>query len=157
MSQARDTGNVGTSGPALTIDLPVFDRNQGRIAVEQATRQQLFDEYSARLFTARADIARAVAELQSLTQQVSAAEAALPKLQDLVQIYHTAVLEGNADILSYYAARNALATQRLELLKLRQSVAELGIALELAAGQYFPSVPLLPTMPGQTGPGIGTP
>jgi len=149
-TQARDTGNVGTSGPALTIDLPVFDRNQGRVAVERATRQQLFDEYSARLFTARADIARAVAELQSLTRQISAAEAALPKLQQLVQIYHTAVLEGNADILSYYAARNTLATQRLELLKLQQTVAELGIALELAAGRYFPSTPLLPATPGRT-------
>ena len=156
-AHARDTGNVITSGPALTIDLPVFDRNQGRIAVEHATRQQLFDEYSARLFTARADVARAVAELQSLTQQVSAAEAALPKLQQLVQIYQTAVLERNADILSYYAARNTLATQRLDLLKLQQSRAELGVALELAAGQYFPNVPLLPSTPGQTGSGKGTP
>ena len=156
-AHARDTGNVITSGPALTIDLPVFDRNQGRIAVEHATRQQLFDEYSARLFTARADVARAVAELQSLTQQVSAAEAALPKLQQLVQIYQTAVLERNADILSYYAARNTLATQRLDLLKLQQSRAELGIALELAAGQYFPNVPLLPSTPGQPGSGKGTP
>lgn len=156
-AHARDTGDVITSGPALTIDLPVFDRNQGRIAVEHATRQRLFDEYSARLFTARADVARAVAELQSLTQQVSAAEAALPKLQQLVQIYYTAVLEGNADILSYYAARNTLATQRVDLLKLQQSVAELGIALELAAGRYFPSVPLRPGAPGQTERGKGTP
>jgi outer membrane protein TolC len=156
-AHARDTGNVITSGPALTIDLPVFDRNQGRIAAEHATRQQLFDEYSARLFTARADVARAVVELQSLTRQVSAAEAALPKLQQLVQIYQTAVLERNADILSYYAARNTLATQRLDLLKLQQSRAELGIALELAAGQYFPNVPSLPSTPGQTGSGTGTP
>lgn len=156
-THARDTGDVGTSGPAITIDLPVFDRNQGRIAVERATRQQLFDEYSARLFTARADIARAVAELQSLTQQVSAAETALPKFQQLVQIYQTAMLEGNADILSYYAARNTLATQRLDLLKLQQSVAELGIALELAAGRYFPSTPLRSVAPGQTGSGKGAP
>ncbi len=155
--QARDTGNVGTSGSAITIDLPVFDRNQGHIAVEHATRQQLFDEYSARLFTARADVARAVAEIQSLTQQISAAEAALPKLQRLVQIYQAVVLERNADILSYYAARNTLATQRLDLLKFQQSRAETGIALEIAAGRYFTSSPPFSSAPGQAEDGKGTP
>ena len=43
-SQLRDTTNVVTSGFGVTIDLPVFDRNQGHIAIERATRKQLFDE-----------------------------------------------------------------------------------------------------------------
>ena len=35
----RDTSDVRTLGPQITFDLPIFDRNQGNIVVEEATRQ----------------------------------------------------------------------------------------------------------------------
>ena len=88
---------------------------------------------------------------------ITATETALSKLERLTQIYQTAMLEGNADILSYYAARNTLATQRIDLLKLGQSLAELGIALETAAGQYFSGSTLPPVIPSQPGSGQGAP
>ena len=43
---SSDTTNVHTTGFGITIDLPIFDRNQGNIAIETATRQKLFDEYA---------------------------------------------------------------------------------------------------------------
>jgi cobalt-zinc-cadmium efflux system outer membrane protein len=61
---SSDTTNVHTAGFGITIDLPIFDRNQGNIAIETATRQKLFDEYAARLFEARSDIATAVADIR---------------------------------------------------------------------------------------------
>ncbi|MGH8165237.1 MAG: TolC family protein, partial [Rhodanobacteraceae bacterium] len=36
-NRLSDTSNVHTLGPAVTIDLPIFDRAQGTIAVERAT------------------------------------------------------------------------------------------------------------------------
>ena len=36
--RAGDNTNVITTGFGVTIDLPLFDRNQGAIAVEDATR-----------------------------------------------------------------------------------------------------------------------
>ena len=48
----NDTTPVYTAGPTLTIGLPIFDHNQGNIAIERATRQHLHDEYQARLDTA---------------------------------------------------------------------------------------------------------
>ena len=63
-----------TTGFGVTIDLPLFDRNQGAIAVEDATRTKLFDEYVARLFEARGEIARIVADMNSLRRQIEAAE-----------------------------------------------------------------------------------
>lgn len=155
--EARDTGNVVTAGFAITVDLPIFDRNQGQIALERATRQQLFDEYSSRLFTATAEVGRALADMASTKQQIHAAEAFLANLHSLVHLYNTAVLEGNADILSYYTARNTLATQQLELLKLKQTLAELGIALEIAAGRYFPGYDFPPSSPQQGPHGQGGP
>ena len=40
-------------GPQVTLELPIFNQNQGNIAIETATRQQLHDEYAARLTAAR--------------------------------------------------------------------------------------------------------
>ena len=75
-SRASDTTNVHTLGFAITIDLPIFDRNQGNIAIEKATRQKLFDEYVTRIFEAHSDVATALADIRSLNRQVAAAEAA---------------------------------------------------------------------------------
>ena len=42
--KASDTTNVHTTGFNVAIDVPIFDRNQGVIATERATRQRLRDE-----------------------------------------------------------------------------------------------------------------
>lgn len=138
-SHARDTTNVVTTGFGITIDLPFFDRNQGQIAIERATRNQLFDEYVARLFEARSEVARILSDMGSIQRQLSATEEYIPTLERLVQTYNTAVQEGNADILSYYNARNELTGKQIEIIKLKRDLADLGIALEIAAGQYLPN------------------
>lgn len=56
-NSARDNSNLYTMGFGVSMTLPLFNRNQGQIALDRATRQQLFDQYSSRLFQARADIA----------------------------------------------------------------------------------------------------
>src|SRR5207244_1895661 len=89
-STARDTTDVRTVGFGVTIDIPVFDRNQGVIATETATRQKLLDEYIGRVFAARSDIAVAIASIESLGSQIAAAETALPSLERLVQVYRQA-------------------------------------------------------------------
>lgn len=136
-SHAGDASNVITTGFGITIDLPLFDRNQGTIAVESATRTKLFDEYVGRLFEARGEVARIVANMASLQRQSEAAEKALPTLQNVVESYHQALLQRNADVLTYYNARTELATKRMELLDLKRQLAELYVALEIAAGRYL--------------------
>lgn len=136
-SHARDTTNVVTTGFGITIDLPFFDRNQGQIAIERATRKQLFDEYVARLFEAQSEIGRILLDTESTQRQLSATEESLPTLERLVKTYNTAVHEGNADILNYYNARNGLITKQIEVLKLKRDLADLGVALEIAAGEYL--------------------
>jgi len=136
LAQDRDNGNVYSAGFGVSIDLPIFDRNQGRIALERATRQQLFDEYSSRLFTARADVARLVTEIDVTNHIIVAAKDMLPPLQRLVNNYRQAIEEGQVDILSYYTAWNNLTNQRIKLLSLKQRLVEFRTALELAAGSY---------------------
>jgi outer membrane protein, heavy metal efflux system len=138
-SRASDTTNVHTLGFAITIELPVFDRNQGAIATEKATRQKLFDEYVARVFEAHSDIAAAISDIRSLNSQIAAAEAALPILQNLVDIAQKASDEGEEDILSYFQARTNLNQRTLQLIKLKQQLMDARSALELASGRYLPA------------------
>ncbi len=136
--KASDTTNVHTTGFNVTVDVPIFDRNQGVIANERATRQRLRDEYNQRVFEARSDIATAIADIRSLGRQIAAAEEALPLLEKLVSSAQTAVEQGNADVLSYYTARNNLLQKRIQLIKLQEELLEAHTALEIGSGRYLP-------------------
>ena len=143
--QASDTTNVHSTGFGVMVDLPIFDQNQGNIAIQKATRQQLYDEYVSRMFDARSTLAQALDDIRALTDQIAAAEAAVPALQRLVNTYRTAVGQRNVDVLSYYNAQNDLAQKRIDVLKLKQQLMDNQIALEIAAGRYLPAPTTEPT------------
>ena len=147
-TRAEDNTGVHTWGIAATVDLPIFDQYQGPIRTEQATRQKLFDEFVSRVFQARSDIAMLLADIDSLTRQITAATNALPSLRQLVQTYQTAVNQGNADVLSYYTAQNDLAQKEISLLKLKQQLVDSRVALEIASGRDLPQ----PASTAQTQP-----
>lgn len=136
---ARDTSNVRTFGVGVTIDIPIFDRNQGVIATEKATRQKLFDEYVSRVFAARSDIVTAVADITATNAQIASSEAGIPELQKLVDTYQSALAQGNTDVLSLYAAQATLSQRRIDVIKLKQQLIENWIALEIASGQFLPT------------------
>ncbi|HUK91388.1 MAG TPA: TolC family protein, partial [Blastocatellia bacterium] len=136
-SHAGDTTNVITTGFGVTIDLPLFDRNQGVIAIESATRAKLFDEYVSRLFEARGEVARLLADMRALQRETEAAENSIPILQNVVDSYGAAVLQGNADVLTYYNARADLISKQFELVDLKRQLADTHVALEIATGRYL--------------------
>ncbi|MCL5282138.1 MAG: TolC family protein [Planctomycetes bacterium] len=133
---ARDVENVDTIGFGLGITLPVFDRNQGRIAAEQATRQKLFDEYVNRVFEARADVSVLLAKIESLNREIAAAEDTQSQSRRLESVYHQAMLQGRVDVLTYLTAWYSLANSRQKLLTLKGQLAQTIIDLESATGLY---------------------
>jgi outer membrane protein, heavy metal efflux system len=139
LSHARDTGNVVTTGFSVSISLPFFDRNQGHIAIEKATRQQLFDEYMNRVFEARAHAESILADMRSVERQIDAAEKTIESLDKLVRISYNGLLEGNIDALSYYNELDKLITKQLDILKLKQDFSDFYIALEITAGEFLGS------------------
>ncbi len=153
-THARDNSDLYTVGFGVTIRLPVFDRNQGRIALERATRQQLYDEFVSRIFEARSDIAKLVENIRSINLLIHTAEEAVPDIETLVQTYRQAVDQGQADVLSYYTAWVGLTEKRMELLSLKRQLMESRIALELCSGLYrIDSAPdCLPRKQSSTGP-----
>ena len=137
-NKASDNTNVHSTGFAVTLDLPLFDRNQGTIATESATRQKLFDEYTSRVFEGRSDIAAALSDIRALDRQIAAAQQAVPVLERLLETAQTAINQGNTDVLSFYAARTGLIQKKIQVIKLKEQLAEAQTAVEIASGCYLP-------------------
>jgi outer membrane protein TolC len=138
LNRARDTSNVQTAGPAVSLDLPLWNRNRGAIAAASATREQLRSEYQARLHQTRADIAALVAALNRDEQARSALSAQLPAVEDIAAKIIAAAKRGDLPLATADSARSAATDKRLALLALEQSCAEQRIALALAVGLPFP-------------------
>jgi outer membrane protein TolC len=141
-SKINDTTPVNTLGWGVNVELPIFDRRQGVVAAAKATRQQLFDEYYARVAEARAEVRQILEGLAATRAQLEEATRSLPDLEQLAASYEKAYQSHNADVLAYRDARAALATRRMEQSKLQQDVLELSVALEIATGR-----PLLNRVP----------
>ena len=136
VTQSRDNTSVIATGFGVSVDIPVFNHNQGHIAQELATRQTLFDEYVNRVFESRSDVVKYLVEIHWLNAQIKTAQDAVPGLQRLVDTYRVAVDAGQADVLSYYTAWNDLTQKRIDILKFQQQLVESRISLELATGLY---------------------
>jgi cobalt-zinc-cadmium efflux system outer membrane protein len=132
----RDTENVDTAGFGITVDLPIFQHNQGNIAVEQATRQRLFDEYVNRVFETQSEVHVLLSRIRFLNEEIRAAREAEPDLQKLVEDYRTALAAGRVDILTYYAAWNDATSNRMKLIVLQEQLAQAIIDLESMTGLY---------------------
>lgn len=135
LSRANDTSDIKTRGFGVTVDLPLFDRNQGQIATGKATRQQLFDEYVARVAEARSEVVQILFNLATTRTQLNSVNTSLPELEQWVASIEKALMARNADVMACRDARGSLASRRMEQCKLQQDLLELGVALEIATGR----------------------
>ncbi len=136
LTGGRDTDGIRTVGVGLSIDLPFFDRNQGRIAEERASRQQLFDEYTARIFQMRADIDVLLERIEAARRQLTALDKLLAAQQTFADHCRSAVDVGEVDVLIYYQAMSSLYNLKLRRIEREQGMIDLGVALEIASGRY---------------------
>ncbi len=132
--RARDTGGVYTNGLNLGITLPLFDRNRGNIAIAKATRQQLHDDYDARLLAARGDMLKLQQDLASLHTQIVALQAHVDQLDAARQAAEQAWQANLLDWPTYLTLRGSALAADLELVALRQEQARQAIALDTLLG-----------------------
>ena len=128
-----------TQGYILGLSLPLFNRGQGQVAVETATRQQLHDQYLARLYHARADLAQILADAQAVRGMLRTAGEALPALEAQAQSSEVAFRSGGIDLPTRYQARLELLAQRATLAALQGALDELSVAREIASGRSLQS------------------
>jgi outer membrane protein, heavy metal efflux system len=132
----KDAGGFYTVGIGISMSLPIFNRNQGKIALNKATRQKLYDEYINRVFQARSDIGKYLSNIRWLNKQIQTAQTAQPILQRLTESLRSALNENQANVVSYYTALTNLTAQRIQTLKLKQQLMNSVIALEVSSGLY---------------------
>jgi outer membrane protein TolC len=130
----NDTTPVYTAGPTLTIGLPIFDRNQGNIAIERATRQGMRDEYQARLDAAYGAADRLITELNLIDAQYRASLTSIRRLRDASEVADRAYAAGNLDERSYVDLHSSLLAKEIESLKLEQTLLEQRIVLQTLIG-----------------------
>ena len=148
LGTANDTTNVHTISLGATLNLPLFDRNQGDIAVQGATRAQLLAEYQARLNQATGDAWRIWTEMQQLNAAITDIEARLPELQMAADNAERAYLAGDLPVLTYVTLQSAILNRQTELSDLRQSLWGDAIALSSVIGtQMEPALEMKEPLP----------
>ncbi len=134
LTRARDTSNVHTHGISISLDIPLFNRNRGNIAMASATREQLHEEYVARLQQTRGDIATLVADIEHIDRERISLSMQLPELAREEAVLRNAAQTRDVTLTAYEAVRGTLLDKQLKLLGLEQLRAEQQIALQLSVG-----------------------
>ncbi|ASG24131.1 TolC family protein [Nitrospirillum viridazoti] len=137
-NRARDTSNVKTQSLALSISLPLFDGNQGAIAVQRATREQLRQDYQARLDAAVGGVGQGLLALDQLEAQARATADSITTLERAAADADAAFRAGSLDERTFVDLQGALLSRRLEALKLDQAVQEQRVDLMTLIGGDVP-------------------
>ncbi|WP_298270411.1 TolC family protein [Geobacter sp.] len=137
LTRARDTSDINTYGFGVSLTLPIFDRNQGAIAVARATRRQLYDEYQARLDDAYSKAGSLLEQIALVRRQYREVAAALPPLEKVVGTAEAALAAGNMEFATFSSLRASLFEKRLEALALEQSLFEQQAILQTLLGADF--------------------
>ena len=135
VTRARDTSKVETFGPAVTLDLPLWNRNRGAIATAEASRDQLRSEYQSRLHQTRAEIAALVAALNRDEHARITLAAQVPEIERIAASLEAAAGRGDVTAPLAESARASALDKRLAYLALDQACAEQRVALALAIGR----------------------
>ena len=142
VNRARDTSDVDTVGLSINLSLPLFSGNRGAIATERASREQLREEYRARLAQTTVDVDKLLAQQEIIRRQLGNLHAYLPHLQTLVDRARRAARQGDIDALTFLNMESTWVNKRLEQIDLTQSAWENTIALQaLLALPDYPEHP----------------
>ncbi len=129
-NRARDTGSLDTVGFGISLNLPLFSRGKGRIAIERATRKQLREEYQARLDHAAEDVDKLLKSQNIVASQQRQLDAYLPTLKELVARGRRAYKRGDIDALTFLNMETTWIKKRQEKISLEQTQREDLIALQ---------------------------
>ncbi len=135
-----DNANVRNFGPQVSLELPIFNHNQGNIAIETATRQQLHDEYTARLTTAVGQVRAMAAEITLLLSQLQGVRRELVGARRIAAQAESAFKAGNIDERTYVDLVGARLTKEQEVVSIEQSELEQQVAIATLVGAGMPAI-----------------
>lgn len=119
-------------GLALTVQVPVFNQNQGPIAEAAAQRRQAADQFVALQAGVIGEVDRAIAAYQAALRSLAVADRLYQQQSRQASAAEALFARGETDRLELLAARVELATAGLGRADARATVARARLAVELA-------------------------
>ncbi|WP_338053869.1 TolC family protein [Sphingobium estronivorans] len=144
---SSDNAKVINGGPTATVGLPIFDRNQGNIAIERATRLKLHEDYSARLAAATGQVGATLSEMEQLQAQLDVVRRDLPAARLAAQRAANAFGSSLLDERSYVELVTNRYTKEQEVMTLELALLDRQVALQTLLGAGLPSIDTLPAIP----------
>lgn len=141
-SVASDNAKVINGGPNVSIGLPIFDRNQGNVAIAKATRAQLHADYSARLAAAIGTVGALLAEIEQLSAQLATARRDLPAARLAAARARAAFGASNLDERAYVDLVSNRFAKEQEIMTLERAWLGRQIAVQTLIGAGLPAVQL---------------
>ncbi len=139
ITRARDTSNVSSQGFNVSLSIPIFNRNQGSIAIEIATRQRLRDEYQQRVNVAFADVDRLLRDQELGNEQLQQSRARLKEVESQLSLTTKAFKAHNVDTLTLAGIEAQRLTKKTEEITLEQALLEQRAALLSVIGGEIPA------------------
>jgi outer membrane protein TolC len=139
-SVASDNAKVINGGPNMTLGLPIFDRNQGNVAITQATRAQLHADYSARLAATMGTVEAMLSEMEQLSAQLAVARRDLPTARLAANRAQAAFGASNLDERGYVDLVTNRFTKEQEVMTLELALLDRQIAIQTLIGAGLPVV-----------------
>ncbi|MDG2538344.1 TolC family protein [Dyella jiangningensis] len=136
---SQDNSRVRNGGPAVSFALPIFDRNQGNVAIAKATREQLHQEYTVRTATSRDEVDALLDQYAQLQQQ---RQALVPAKDDALRASgqaRRAWQDGLVDMRTYVDLEVAALNRQAALVATEQAMLEQQAAAELLVGRGMPT------------------
>lgn len=135
VEQARDpVEGVSTIGLNVNVTLPLFNRNQGQIDIQRATRELLYQTYQARLDQAASDADRVWKATLIMSDQLRDVEALLPGLERNAIAADKNFQQGNLDTSTYISIKSNYQMEQEEAIRLRALLEQARAALETLLG-----------------------
>jgi outer membrane protein TolC len=147
LAGGRDTSAIYSVAPQASLELPLFDRNEGNIAIEAATREALNVEFGARVKTAMTQIQALASEQALLRRQLAALQRRLGETKLIAEKSETAFRLGQLDERSYVDIEASRLTEEQEKVGLEQALADGEVELATLTGAGLPTVLLAPEEP----------
>ncbi|MET3762044.1 TolC family protein [Sphingomonas sp. UYEF23] len=141
-SVSSDSSKVINAGPNVAIGLPIFDRNQGNVAITRATRAQLQADYAARLATAVGTVGALLREMERLSAQLAVARRDLPAARSAANRAQAAFGASNIDERGYVDLVYNRFAKEQEIMTLELGLLDRQVAIQTLVGDGLPTVDL---------------
>jgi outer membrane protein TolC len=136
----RDTSRVVSAGPQLNLNLPLFNRNRGNIAIARASRAQLAAQFTASLDSAESGANALILRIGVLQTQSEAASRQAIAARRMAAEARRAFAQGALDALGAVNLETAAADREREAITLHAQLLAARLALNAVLGIGLPPI-----------------